>query len=564
MSLIPGIANRLCLAGTLGARRRLEAALRDPAAAQRAILLRILRANADTDAGRRWGFASIGSAAEFRARVPMRTYDDIAPDVARIAAGEPGVLTAEPVRCLEPTGGSSGPSKLVPCTAGLLAEFSAATMPWIHDLLRHRPALRSGRAYWAVTPPARRERATAGGVPIGLEHDSDYFPAFARALLDRVLGAPRALSRAPDVETARYLTLRTLLGLPDLAFVSVWNPSFLTLLAAALDEEWTLLLGDLDSGRLSVELDAPLRAELRRALPARPGLARQLRTLFGRRPPEDLGDLWPRLALVSCWTDGHARRALAGLARRFPRVEVQGKGLLATEGVVSFPLLEAGGSVAAVGSHYLELLPDEGGEAVGVEAAETGRTYEVLLTTSGGLYRYRLRDLVRVEGWHRATPLLAFVGRADRASDLAGEKLTPALAERVLAEAMADAGVRASFAMLAPVWGEPPRYALFAECEPGDAERLARAVEARLGAAHHYALCRALGQLGPVRGVAVAGAERAYERACLARGQRAGAIKPAALDAGLGWEEVFASRRSALGTRLRPLAECRVPSAEPA
>jgi len=34
----------------------------------------------------------------------------------------------------------------------------------------------------------------------------------------------------------------------------------------------------------------------------------------------------------------------------------------------------------------------------------------------------------------------------------------------------------------------------------------------------------------------VADGERAYERACARRGQRAGAVKPAALDPGLGWE----------------------------
>src|SRR5207253_83294 len=113
----------------------------------------------------------------------------------------------------------------------------------------------------------------------------------------------------------------------------------------------------------------------------------RLRRRFGGRPPEDLGALWPRLALISCWSDGHAQRAIAAMRTRFPRVELQGKGLLATEGVVSFPLLDAGGSIAAVTSHFLEFVEPNGSDARGVEELETGRTYEVLLTTSGGLYR---------------------------------------------------------------------------------------------------------------------------------------------------------------------------------
>ncbi|MBW3572755.1 MAG: GH3 auxin-responsive promoter family protein, partial [Gemmatimonadetes bacterium] len=298
--------------------------------------------------------------------------------------------------------------------------------------------------------------------------------------------------------------------------------------------------------RLPAALAPELRRELERALPARPDLARALRRRFGARAPDDLGAVWPRLALVSCWTDGHARRALEGMRRRFPRVEVQGKGLLATEGVVSIPLFRADAPVAAVTSHYLEFLPDgDASAAIGVHELEAGATYEVVLTTGGGLYRYRLKDRVRVEGWLERAPTLRFVGRADRASDLAGEKLTPELVEQVLSSAAAETGSHPPFALLAPSWGEPPRYRLYAQAAPEDARALAAAVERILLDAHHYGLCRALGQLNSVEGVAVADGERVYERVCTRRGQRAGSIKPPALDAGMEWAEAFGAREAA-------------------
>jgi hypothetical protein len=375
---------------------------------------------------------------------------------------------------------------------------------------------------------------TRGGIPIGLEHDSDYFPALVRMLLEPALGTPRALSRVPDVDGWRYVTLRALVGVQDLAFISVWNPTFLTLLCSALEERWERLLHDLESGVLSIALEPSLRHELNRALPPNPRLASYLRRRFHRRVPEDLGELWPSLALISCWTDAYAARALTGLSRRFPGVEVQGKGLLATEGVVSIPRFAAGGRVAAVTSHFLEFLPEDASDLpVGVAELEAGRRYEVLLTTSGGLYRYRLKDIVRVEGFHHATPVLSFQGRSDRTSDLVGEKLTAVFVEQVLQQAARDTGVTASFAMLAPVGaadGLAARYELLLECAPDDAERLAAAVEACLARSHHYALCRRLGQLDAVHAVVVRDGAREYERACLARGQRLGAIKPAALD----------------------------------
>lgn len=546
MSASARVATALYRAAAAPASARFARALRDPAAAQSAILHRILRQNRETEFGRAHGFAHIRTAADLRARVPVRDFAELGDWMRRAGDGQPNVLTAAPVRFVEPSGGTSGLLKEVPYTQPLLAEFSAATMPWIADMLRSRPALRGGQAYWAVSPPARRRERTAGGVPVGMEHDSDYFPPFVRALLDGLLGVPRAVSRIPHLAACRRVTLRALLAMPGLAMISVWSPSFLTLLAGALDEAWDELLREMETGRLSADLDPSLRAELERSLPARPDIASRLRRRFGRRAPEDLGQVWPRLALISCWADGHAGRALDAMRRRFPRVEVQGKGLLATEGVVSIPLFCADAPVAAVTSHYLEFLPDGDADAArGVHQLEPGATYEVVLTTGGGLYRYRLKDRVRVEGMLERTPTLRFTGRADRASDLAGEKLTPELVEHVLAQAAAETGIHPPFALLSPSWGDPPRYRLYAQAPPDDARTLAAAVERILLGAHHYGLCRALGQLSAIEGVAVADGERVYERVCTARGQRAGSIKPPALDAGEEWADAFGAAETA-------------------
>ena len=550
MTLVTRIANSIVRAGAAPAHARLRRALDAPTAVQSLILQRIIRDNANTAYGRAHAFAAVRSPQDYAQRVPLVDYDTLAPWIGRIAHGEAAVLTAEPVRFMEPTGGSSGALKLVPYTRALLAEFSCATTAWMGDLLAGRSTLRGGRAYWSITPPGRRPSRTTGGIPIGMEHDSDYFPAPLRALLQRVLAVPAIVARAPDVAACRYITLRALLAAPDLRLISVWSPSFLTLLTSELDAQFADLLRDLGGERAAAPLDPALAAAVVRAIPARPALARELRRRFGHRPPEDLGELWTQLALLSCWTDGHAARALHDLRRRFPRVEIQPKGLLATEGVVSIPLFGHPHPVAAVTSHYLEFLPEgESLGTVGVASLERGATYEVVLTTGGGLYRYRLRDLVRVEGFVGRTPMLSFRGRADRASDLAGEKLTPALVEHALSAAMEATGVRPLFAMAAPSIEPYAGYLLYVDAAPDLAEQLAAAVERELRAAHHYGLCRALGQLAPVRAVAIRDGERSYERACVERGQRAGTIKPPALEPTLGWERHFTPMPDAVTQR---------------
>ena len=118
--------------------------VRDLRAVQARVLRGILARNADSDFGRAHGFGSLRSARAYADAVPLSTWDDYADAVARVAAGEGGVLTSERVRLLEPSSGSTAATKLVPYTAGLRAEFQRGLRPWLHDLYASWPALRRG------------------------------------------------------------------------------------------------------------------------------------------------------------------------------------------------------------------------------------------------------------------------------------------------------------------------------------------------------------------------------------------------------------------------------------
>ena len=90
------------------AARAFARAWRDPAAVQRNLLVQLIGRNRESVFGREHRFASIRSVDDFRAAVPVRTYDDLLPWIDRAQRGEPRVLTAEPVIVFEQTSGSSG------------------------------------------------------------------------------------------------------------------------------------------------------------------------------------------------------------------------------------------------------------------------------------------------------------------------------------------------------------------------------------------------------------------------------------------------------------------------
>lgn len=543
MSPRPAAGNLLWAGAAARGWWRFRSALRDPLRQQHRLLARYLQENRETTAGRAHDFAGIVRRAhsrgivrplalfdEYRRRVPFTRYDDLAPFVDRIARGERGLLTSEPVRRLVPSSGSSAAVKLVPYTADLQRELGRAIDAWIADLFLARPELLAGPAYWSVSPAVRVERR-GSSVPVGFEDDGAYLGGVRGALAKSILAVPAGVRLVGDAESFQYVTLAFLLRARDLRLVSVWHPSFLDRLLDALPAWIERIALDLEQGTLSPPRLDEAAAGLARRFPADRARARHLRQLSRLTPSA----LWPRLAVVSCWSDGAASGHAAALARRLGGIAIQAKGLLATEGVVTIPFRER--HPLAIRSHVFEFVADDGRSSLAHELA-TGEEYSVVLTTGGGLYRYRLGDRVRVDGWVDATPSLRFVGRDDAVSDRFGEKLSDGFVAGVLARLFGREWP--PFAMLAPAaTSSGLAYTLFVE---GGVRVDPRALEQELRRNPHYAWCVELGQLRPARVVRVApGADRRYVDACVSRGQRLGDVKPVSLHRETGWETVFAA-----------------------
>jgi hypothetical protein len=182
--------------------------------------------------------------------------------------------------------------------------------------------------------------------------------------------------------------------------------------------------------------------------------------------------------------------------------------------------------------------------ALGAHEVEMGRRYRVIVTTAGGLYRYQLEDEVEVVGFENACPLLRFLGKSDCISDLVGEKLAEPHVRAVLERLFVAHGLSPRFALLAPVAGRPAHYRLFLQgAGLSESSALRAGLEAGLEENPNYRYAVQLKQLAPVE-IEVVDTRgepgwRTYERRCLARGQRAGNVKPMALDAWTGWPAEF-------------------------
>jgi hypothetical protein len=470
--------------------------------------------------------------------------------------------SADRVELLERTSGSTSGEKLIPYTASLRRQFQRAVAVWIADVMRKRPAIRRGRAYWSISPAIGTNRTSPGGIPIGFDSDSAYLSCLERLFLKRLLVVPPGIGKLTSIRNFQYCTLCHLLAAGDLTLVSVWSPTFLTSLLSLLDGWSDQLAGDLRQRRMTLPGGEDPGIENRVLMPVcgKGRVAQVSRILRSNvSMPAKLSQLWPQLELISCWADAAAGTYINGIRQYFPKVTIQPKGLMSTEACVSFPLVGHGGAALSLRSHFFEFIPEH--DSPNMESTrlahqlDVGQVYEVVVTTGGGLYRYQTRDVVEVVGHLNECPLLRFAGRADRISDLVGEKLSESHVSRILHRAFYQHEIKPQFAMLVPI-ATPAGYCLYLQIENEQQSRVAGAevlegIESGLKENPHYGYALSLGQLQPLQMRIVEGTRSRlwpiYERTSLARGQKAGEIKPTALDARIDWHALFESEINSPG-----------------
>ena len=491
----------------------------DPASIQTQLLKNILKKNARSRTGKLREFNTITSIKDFQQRNPIICYDDLQKDIGLIQAGVQNILTQEPIVAFEETGGSSGGSKLIPFTATGLGAIQNAVIPWLHNLLTHRPGIATGTAYWSISPATRSPRLESGGIPIGLSSDAAYFgPEFGQDILD-TLAVPVEVGAIENFADWRRQTLRYLLSRKDLTFISVWSPTFLLDLVKAIPEELDRIFDGVSANHVPSSSCHALpifsKDRIREIQSAVQGNSIDTKTL------------WPMLDTISCWLDANSARYRDELASMFSGVYLQGKGLLATEGVVSIPVCKEDaeeGSVLAINSGFFEFV-DEDDRVFLAHELKLSNTYRVVITTFSGLYRYDLGDQVIVSGFLEATPLIKFCGRSGLVSDLCGEKLTEAFVLKQLSRLPGSA-------MLSPCISSKAGYVIFLDAKHfglSSAKSVTEEVEQGLCSNPQYAYATRIGQLDRLSYCRVDNLWEqyiGYQRSC---GRLIGDVKPPVL-----------------------------------
>ena len=434
-----------------------EAKLADPRSAQLETLRQILQRNAQTAFGRAHGFASIDSVDPFRAAVPVVTYEELAPWIERAVAGESDVLTRGPVSYFSTTSGTTAKPKFIPGTQSTIVAGCEAMLARNSYLRRHHPEAFEGAPLFIVGNA--NEGKTAKGVGYGAMTGFGYHVGHMGFRGPRL---PYEIFTIADARARYYCILRLALARADLSAIFAYNPSTLVLLFQNARDEWERLVRDVREGTLSVEVEQEVREAIAPLLVPGATRAGVLAPLRDAGPRE----WWPKLAIVVCWKGGALGFYLRELERWIGDLPVRDLGVLASEAVLTVPVDDVtAGGVLLPDTGFFEFLAEGASTPLCAWELEVGQSYRVIVTTHGGLYRYDLGDIVRVERKHFAMPVLSFLHRAGRVHSFTGEKLTELQVTLAVRAAADMQRVPLTSFTAVPVFNLPPRYDLFIESE---------------------------------------------------------------------------------------------------
>ncbi|KAL2245381.1 indole-3-acetic acid-amido synthetase GH3.6 [Sesamum indicum] len=408
---------------------------------QKRVLAEILSRNADVEYLKRHGLNGHTDRETFKKIMPVITYEDILPDINRIANGDTSpILCSEPIsEFLTSSGTSAGERKVMPTIEEELERRSLLYSLLMPVMSQFVPGLDQGKAMYFLF--IKCETKTPGGLLARPVLTSYYKSShFKDRPFDPYTNytSPNETILCADSYQSMYSQM--LCGLCQnkevLRVGAVFASGFIRAIRF-LEKHWTLLCHDIRTGTVnSLITDPSVREAVMRILKPDPKLADFIESECSKESWQGIiTKLWPNTKYIDVIVTGT-------MSQYIPTLDYYSDGLplvctmyassecyfgvnlnpLCKPSEVSYTLIPT--------MCYYEFLPvhrnngltnsismpkslneKEQQELVDLVDVKLGQEYELVVTTYAGLYRYRVGDVLRVAGFKNNAPQFNFVCR---------------------------------------------------------------------------------------------------------------------------------------------------------
>lgn len=369
-------------------RNRLDDITYNPMHSQEEFVMRMMRENAQTEYGQLHNFKNIHTLDDFKRYIPLTTYDDYASYIERIANGERNVLTAYLTEHLSPFNEYKRlPQSRWSVQACYDYNFSLGfCLAANHGLLNDGMTLNLVDSHVEQLP---------SGVTVGKllgrllgKRDFDY---------DQVYAIPLEVANASEEYDILYLQALYALRQEYISIAICDHYEKMLELLRYIEKHWPKLAEDIERGNAHIVPD-PKRADAVREIMEPHHIGTRIVRL-----------LWPKLQCIMV-NDVDRLSASFELLRTYcgSNVHFVFTGIGTPEGTFSTALnLDDPQTVLIPDSVFYEFKPKEANSyqtLLTLDQLEIGRSYELVVTTLAGLYRYKTYKHFMVVGRYHDTP----------------------------------------------------------------------------------------------------------------------------------------------------------------
>ena len=461
---------------------------------QKLVLMDILRANAETEFGRRYGFGGMRSPEDFRSRVPVTVYGDYARDIERMTRGEENIIFPGKAVYFYRTSGTTSDYKSIPESAGEARARKAINKARRLEMYANA-SVRALKRIFGLYNRQTYDR-TEAGIPMGAA--SGRTVQSVSGFLARRLAYTPLLVEALTDDALVYSVMRIAIARSDVSLILGNNAQVLLFYVRYAIQHAREIIDDIRGGTNRFPLPDNIRKAENKALAPDRKRADELQKLLDedRFLPRYY---WKNLQMASFWLGGSVGLSVEEVKPLLPPDMIfMDIGYGASEAKINIPL-KPGTPYGALSvfTGFFEFLPEDGGPPKMAHELEDGAVYELLLTTYGGLYRYRINDYVRVNGFTGNTPNVCFMTKAGDIANLVQEKIPGVLLAKSVRSAAEDAGCGYVGCQVYPD-RESMRYVIFIEVShlPADREEFARKMDdCLMEQIRHYRMYRVQNRL---------------------------------------------------------------------
>ncbi|KAL8160551.1 hypothetical protein V2J09_002088 [Rumex salicifolius] len=408
----------------------IEEMTRNADAVQEDVLAEILDQNAETEYLRRFGLQGATDRETFKSRLPMVTYEDLQPEIQRIANGDRSpILSSHPIsEFLTSSGTSAGERKLMPTIQEELDRRQLLYSLLMPVMNLYVPGLDKGKGLYFLF--VKSETKTPGGL-VARPVLTSYYKSeqFKTRPYDpyNVYTSPNEAILCSDSFQSMYTQM--ICGLYERENVLRLGAVFASGLLRAirfLQLNWAELAHDISTGTLNSKITDPaVQSRMAHVMKPDPELADFITSECSNENWEGiLTRIWPNTKYLDVIVTG-------AMAQYIPTLDFYSGGLplactmyASSEcyfGLNLNPMCKPSEVSYTIMPNmaYFEFLPVEQSNGSGrappklvdMVDVEVGKEYELVITTYAGLCRYRVGDILRVTGFHNSAPQFHFVRR---------------------------------------------------------------------------------------------------------------------------------------------------------